>query len=160
MKNAIEAFILFLLAFFASSTDADSYSLIEKSLPLVLGAALGGVLACTSIVVSILSASSKSTKQKAKESGSFTNFIGNLESDVKILVVCLFFAVALPYMRTLDYPINIEVWSYSSEFLKNKFFSAAQIFVAFIAFSVIYEIVSVVVSVLRNMMTIHDTEDQ
>lgn len=159
MKNAIVAFVLFLLSFAASSVEVASYSLIEKSLPLVLGAALGGVLACTSIVVGILSASSKSTKQKAKGSDSFAKFIVSLESDVKILVVCLFFAVALPYMRTLDYPISIEMWDYSSEFLKNKFFSAAQIFVAFIAFSVIYEIVSVVVSVLRNMMVMHDTEN-
>ncbi len=159
MKNAIVAFILFLLALAASSADAASYSLIERSLPLVLGAALGGVLACTSIVVSVLSASSKGTKQRAKGSASFAKFIGSLESDVKILVVCLFFAVALPYMRTLDYPITVEVWDYSSEFLKNKIFSAAQIFVGFIAFSVIYEIVSVVVSVLRNMMVMHDTEN-
>lgn len=159
MKNVIVALFLFLVAFAASSTEVSSYSLIEKSLPLVLGAALGGVLACTSIVVSVLSASSKSTKQKAKRSDSYAKFIGSLESDVKILVVCLFFAVALPYMRTLDIPISIEIWDYSSEFLKNKFFSAAQIFVAFIAFSVIYEIVSVVVSVLRNMMVMHDTEN-
>lgn len=159
MKNAIVAFIIFLLALVASSADAASYSLIEKSLPLVLGAALGGVLACTSIVVSVLSASSKATKQKARGSASFAKFITNLESDVKILVVCLFFAVALPYMRTLDYPITVELWDYTSEFLKNKIFSTAQIFVAFIAFSVIYEIVSVVVSVLRNMMVIHDTEN-
>jgi len=157
MKNAIIVFILFLFALLASSADAASYSLIEKSLPLVLGASLGGVLACTSIVVSVLSASSKTTKQKARGSDSFTKFITSLESDVKILVICLFFAVALPYMRTLDYPISVEVWDYSSEFLKNKLFSAAQIFVAFVAFSVIYEIVSVVVSVLRNMMQMHDT---
>lgn len=159
MKNTILAFILIFVAFALSSTEVASYSLIEKSLPLVLGAALGGVLACTSIVVSVLSASSKVTKQKAKESEHFAKFIGSLESDVKILVVCLFFAVALPYMRTLDYPISIEVFEYSSEFLKHKFFSAAQIFVAFIAFSVIYEIVSVVVSVLRKMMSMHDAEN-
>lgn len=158
MKNAIIVLILVMVAFVASSTEASSFSLIERSLPLVLGAALGGVLACTSIIVGVLSASSKATKQKAKQSYAFVRFVGSLESDVKILVVCLFFAVALPYMRTLDYPINIEVLDYSSEFLKNKFFSTAQIFVALVAFAVIYEIVSVVVSVLRSMMIMHDTE--
>jgi Ca2+/Na+ antiporter len=159
MKNVIIVLILVLIAFVTSSTEANSYSLIERSLPLVLGAALGGVLACTSIIVGVLSASSKATKQKAKQSDAFVRFVGSLESDVKILVVCLFFAVALPYMRTLDYPITIEILDYSSEFLKNKFFSTAQIFVAFVAFAVIYEIVSVVVSVLRSMMVMHDTEN-
>lgn len=159
MKNILVAMALFLIAFSVSSAEVVSYSLLEKSLPLVLGTSLGGVLACTSIVVSVLSASSKSTKRKAKRSDSFTKFIGSLESDVKTLVVCLFFAVALPYMRTLDYPISIEIWGYSPEFLKNKFFSTAQIFVAFTAFSVIYEIVSVVVSILRNMMVMHDPEN-
>lgn len=159
MKNVIIVLILVLIAFVTSSTEANSYSLIERSLPLVLGAALGGVLACTSIIVGVLSASSKATKQKAKQSDAFVRFFGSLESDVKILVVCLFFAVALPYMRTLDYPITIEILDYSSEFLKNKFFSTAQIFVAFVAFAVIYEIVSVVVSVLRSMMVMHDTEN-
>jgi|SRR5690606_35779094 len=159
MKNVIIVLILVLIAFVTSSTEANSYSLIERSLPLVLGAALGGVLACTSIIVGVLSASSKATKQKAKQSDAFVRFVGSLESDVKILVVCLFFAVALPYMRTLDYPITIEILDYSSEFLKSKFFSTAQIFVAFVAFAVIYEIVSVVVSVLRSMMVMHDTEN-
>jgi hypothetical protein len=159
MKNVIIVFILVLIAFVASSSEANSYSLIERSLSLVLGAALGGVLACTSIIVGVLSASSKATKQKAKQSDAFVRFVGSLESDVKILVVCLFFAVALPYMRTLDYPITLEIFDYSSEFLKNKFFSTAQIFVAFIAFAVIYEIVSVVVSVLRSMMILHDEEN-
>lgn len=159
MKNVIIVFSLLLIALVASSTEANSYSLIERSLPLVLGAALGGVLACTSIIVGVLSGSSKATKQKAKQSDAFGKFIGSLESDVKILVVCLFFAVALPYMRTLDYPISVEIRGYTSEFLKNKLFSTAQIFVAFIAFAVIYEIVSVVVSVLRGMMTMHDTEN-
>ncbi len=62
-------------------------------------------------------------------------------------------------MRTLDYPITIEILGYSSELLKNKLFSTSQIFVAFIAFAVIYEIVSVVVSILRSMMVMHDTEN-
>lgn len=159
MKHSIIFIILAVIAFIASSADANSYSLIERSLPLVLGASLGGVLACTSIIVGVLSASSKDTKKKAKQSASFPRFISSLEYDVKVLVVCLFFAVALPYLRTLDYPITVEILDYSTEFLKNKFFSTAQIFVAFIAFSVIYEVVSVVVSVLRSMMVMHDTEN-
>ena len=159
MKNLIYLTALAAVSFVVSSADAGSYSLIEKSLPLVLGATLGGVLACTSIIVGILSSSSKDTKKKATQSASFLRFIESLESDVKILVVCLFFAVALPYLRSLDYPMTIEGWSYSSDFLKNKFFSAVEIFVAFVAFSVIYEIVSVVVSVLKNMMIIQDRED-
>lgn len=159
MKNVITSFFLILIAFVASSAEETSYFLIERSLPLVLGAALGGVLACTSIIVGVLSASSKATKQKAKQSDAFVKFIGSLESDVKILVVCLFFAVALPYMRTLDYPITVEIWGCSSEFLKNKFFSTAQVFVTFIAFAVIYEIVSVVVSILRSMMIMHDADN-
>src|SRR5680860_437289 len=90
MKSSIILIALAVISFLASSADSTSYSLIERSLPLVLGASLGGVLACTSIIVGVLSASSKDTKKKAKQSDSFSKFIESLETDVKVLVVCLF----------------------------------------------------------------------
>ncbi|MEC4725947.1 hypothetical protein HWQ46_10355 [Shewanella sp. D64] len=158
MKTTLYLLALALLALVFSSVEADSYQILERSLPPVLGACLGGVLACTSIVVSVLSGSSKDTKQKAKTSQKFSRFIGSLERDVKILVVCLCFIVALPYLRTLDYPLTLSLFELSSDYLKQKLFSTLEIFVASIAFLVIYELVAVLITILKNMMVIHDTD--
>ena len=122
MKTIIYLAVLVFIAILLSSVEADSYQILERSLPPVLGACLGGVLACTSIVVSVLSGSSKETKQKAKTSQKFSRFIASLEKDVKILVVCLCFIVALPYLRTLDYPLTLSLFELSPEYLKQKLF--------------------------------------
>jgi hypothetical protein len=158
MKTIIYLAALVLIAILLSSVEADSYQILERSLPPVLGACLGGVLACTSIVVSVLSGSSKETKQKAKTSQKFSRFIASLEKDVKILVVCLCFIVALPYLRTLDYPLTLSLFELSPEYLKQKLFSSLEIFIASIAFIVIYELVTVLITILKNMMVIHDTD--
>jgi len=158
MKTIIYLALLVFIAILLSSVEADSYQILERSLPPVLGACLGGVLACTSIVVSVLSGSSKETKQKAKTSQKFSRFIASLEKDVKILVVCLCFIVALPYLRTLDYPLTLSLFELSPEYLKQKLFSSLEIFVASIAFIVIYELVTVLITILKNMMVIHDTD--
>jgi hypothetical protein len=158
MKTIIYSVVLVLIAILLSSVEADSYQILERSLPPVLGACLGGVLACTSIVVSVLSGSSKETKQKAKTSQKFSRFIASLEKDVKILIVCLCFIVALPYLRTLDYPLTLSLFELSPEYLKHKLFSSLEIFVAIIAFIVIYELVTVLITILKNMMVIHDTD--
>ena len=158
MKTIIYLAVLVLIAILLSSVEADSYQILERSLPPVLGACLGGVLACTSIVVSVLSGSSKETKQKAKTSQKFSRFIASLEKDVKILVVCLCFIVALPYLRTLDYPLTLSLFELSPEYLKQKLFSSLEVFVASIAFIVIYELVTVLITILKNMMRIHDTD--
>jgi hypothetical protein len=158
MKTIIYLAVLVLIAILLSSVEADSYQILERSLPPVLGACLGGVLACTSIVVSVLSGSSKETKQKAKTSQKFSRFIASLEKDVKILVVCLCLIVALPYLRTLDYPLTLSLFELSPEYLKQKLFSSLEIFVASIAFIVIYELVTVLITILKNMMVIHDTD--
>jgi hypothetical protein len=158
MKTIMSLAVLVLIAILLSSAEVDSYQILERSLPPVLGACLGGVLACTSIVVSVLSGSSKATKQKAKTSQKFSRFIASLEKDVKILVVCLCFIVALPYLRTLDYPLALSVFELSPEYLKQKLFSSLEIFIASIAFIVIYELVTVLITILKNMMIIHDTD--
>jgi len=158
MKTIIYLAVLILIAILLSSVEADSYQILERSLPPVLGACLGGVLACTSIVVSVLSGSSKETKQKAKTSQKFSRFIASLEKDVKILVVCLCFIVALPYLRTLEYPLTLSLFELPHEYLKHKLFSTLEIFVASIAFIVIYELVTVLITILKNMMIIHDTD--
>ncbi len=104
MKNVIIVISLILVAFLASSTEATSYSLIERSLPLVLGAALGGVLACTSIIVGVLSASSKATKQKAGKSDAFSNFIGSLVSkNFSYLLVFCGFLTLYAHSRLSNY---------------------------------------------------------
>jgi hypothetical protein len=149
--------VLVILAIVFSSVEASSYQILERSLPPVLGACLGGVLACTSIVVSVLSGSSKETKLKAKTSLQFSRFIESLERDVKILVVCLCCIVALPYLRTLEYPLTLSLLELSPDYLKQKLFSTVEIFVASIAFLVIYELVTVLITILKNMMVIQDT---
>jgi hypothetical protein len=158
MKTIMYLSALALLAILFSSVEANSYQILERSLPPVLGACLGGVLACTSIVVSVLSGASKETKNKAKASQKFSQFIESLERDVKILVVCLCFVVALPYLRTLDYPLTLNLFELQPEYLKQKLFSTLEIFVASIAFLVIYELVTVLITILKNMMLIHDTD--
>ncbi|WP_286262696.1 hypothetical protein [Thalassotalea atypica] len=158
MKLLIYLAALALISILFSSVEQSSYRILERTLPPVLGACLGGVLACTSIVVSVLSASSRDTKQKAKTSEKFSRFINSLERDVKILVVCLCLIVALPYLRTLEYPITLSLFELSPEYLKQKLFSTSEIFVASIAFLVIYELVTVLIAILKNMMVIHETD--
>lgn len=158
MKTIVYLTALFLIAILFSSVEAGSYGVLERSLPPVLGACLGGVLACTSIVVSVLSGSSKDTKQKAKNSLRFSRFIESLEKDVKILVICLCLIVVLPYLRTLNYPLTITFFDLPPDYLKQKIFSSLEIFVASIAFIVIYELVAVLITILKNMMLIHDTD--
>lgn len=158
MKTLLYLLILAIFAALLSSVEPSSYQILERSLPPVIGACLGGVLACTSIVVSVLSSSSKEVKAKAKNSQKFSQFIGSLEKDVKILVVCLCFIVALPYLRTLEYPITITLLDLSPNYLKQKLFSTLEIFAASIAFFVIYELVTVLVTILKNMMVIHNTD--
>ncbi|NKX20929.1 hypothetical protein HGF60_04525 [Alteromonadaceae bacterium A_SAG2] len=148
-----------LLSVIFSSVDESSYGILEKSLPPVVGACLGGVLACTSIIVGILSGSSKSVKERASSDIRFSNFASSLELDIKILVCCLFAIVSLPYLRTLSYPFELSIGNASSDYLKHKFFSSLEIFAAIIAFCVIYELVSTLVVVLKDMAKIQKKED-
>jgi multisubunit Na+/H+ antiporter MnhB subunit len=160
MKLTLYLLALALISVLFSSTEAGSYHILERSLPPVLGACLGGVLACTSIIVSVLSSSSKETKQKAKTSQKFSSFIDSLERDVKILVICLFLIVTLPYLRTLEYPVTLSIFELTPNYLKQKIFSSLEIFFASIAFLVIFELVIVLITILKKMMLIHDTDTQ
>lgn len=157
MKIIYTLAILF-IAFITSSVEQDSYQILEKSLAPVLGACLGGVLACTSIVISVLSASSKQTKSKAKESPSFISFVTSLEKDLKLLVLCLFSVIFLPYFRSLHYSLEISIFDIDSSYLKQKFFSTLEVFSSVIAFLIIFELISILITILKNMMNIHDTE--
>lgn len=150
--------VIFFIAFITSSVEVDSYQILEKSLAPVLGACLGGVLACTSIIISVLSASSKQTKSKAKESSSFISFVSNLEKDVKLLVICLFSVIFLPYLRSLHYPLEINIFDIDSNYLKQKMFSTLEVFTSVIAFLIIFELITVLITILKDMMNIHDTE--
>jgi hypothetical protein len=121
---------------------------------------LGGVLACTSIVISVLSNASKKYKSIAKNSDNFGRFVSGLEFDVKVLVACLVFVVFLPYLRSLDYPITVSIFDLDPSYLKHKLFSTAEIFFASIAFVTIFELVSILVIILKNMMSIHESDEQ
>src|SRR5690606_14262675 len=107
---------------------------------------------------SVLSSSSDKIKKTAQSSQKFQAFIASLESDVKILVICLFVTVSLPYLRTLEYPITIELFGFSEEYLKHKFISVLEVFVAILAFVIIFEIVTVLVTILRKMMIIQNKD--
>ena len=160
MKIILCTFTLLVLSVFLSSSDAASYLILEKSLPPVIGACLGGVLACTSIVISVLSNASKKTKSIAKNSEKFGRFVSGLEFDVKVLVACLVCVVFLPYLRSLDYPITVSIFDLDPSYLKHKLFSTAEIFFASIAFVTIFELVSILVVILKNMMSIHESDEQ
>lgn len=160
MKRSAYLVLTLLIAYLLSSTEQSSYEILEKSLPAVLGACLGGVLACTSIVISVLSSSSKQTKAKAKASEKFSRFVSSLEKDIKILVLCLFSAVMLPYLRSIEYPALLQAPQIYTREIKNTFFSTLEIFIAIIAFLIIFELAGILVTILRNMMSIHDTETQ
>lgn len=160
MKTILYIFCLLVLSVFLSSPDATSYQILEKSLPPVIGACLGGVLACTSIVISVLSNSSRKTKSIAKNSEKFSRFVSGLEFDVKVLVVCLACVVFLPYLRSLDYPITVSISTLDSSYIKHKLFSTAEIFFASIAFVAIFELVSILVIILKNMMVIHESSEE
>lgn len=159
MKIVVYICGLLVLSVFLSSTDVTSYQILEKALPPVIGACLGGVLACTSIVISVLSNSSKKTKSIAKNSDKFHSFVSGLEFDVKILVVCLAGAVFLPYLRTLDYPFSMTISTLDPVYIKHKLFSSAEIFFAAVAFITIFELVSILILILKNMMIIHDSSE-
>ena len=160
MKTLLYICGLLVFSVFLASSEVSSYQILEKSLPTVIGACFGGVLACTSIVISVLSNSSKKTKTIAKNSDNFSRFVSGLEFDVKVLVICLAFIVFLPYLRTLNYPILVSVYTFDPIYLKNKLFSAAEIFAASVAFLTIFELVSILVIILKNMMSIHDSNEE
>jgi len=160
MKVILHICGLMFFSVFLASSEVSSYSILEKSLPTVIGACFGGVLACTSIVIGVLSSSSKKTKAIAKNSDNFNGFVSGLEFDVKVLIICLAFIVFLPYLRTLDYPISVSTYTFNPAYLKNKLFSSAEIFAASIAFLTIFELVSILVVILKNMMNIHDSSDE
>lgn len=160
MKTTLYICALLVLSAFLSSADSSSYEILEKSIPPVIGACLGGVLACTSIVISVLSNASKKTKSIAKNSESFGRFVSGLEFDVKVLVVCLACVVFLPYLRSIDYPVSVSISTLDPSYIKHKLFSAAEIFFASIAFITIFELVSILVVILKNMMSIHDSSEE
>jgi hypothetical protein len=157
MKTIFYILGLLVLSVILSSSDAASYIILEKSLPPVIGACLGGVLACTSIVISVLSNASRKTKLIAKNSEKFSRFVDGLEFDVKVLVACLVCVVFLPYLRTLDYPVTVSIFNLDPNLIKHKLFSTAEIFFASIAFITIFELVSILVVILKNMMSIHES---
>ena len=160
MKNIIYILGLLALSLLLSSSDSSSYLILERSLPPVIGACLGGVLACISIVISVLSNASRKTKSLAKKSDKFQRFVAGLEFDVKVLVGCLACVVFLPYLRSLDYPLSVSFSTLDPSYIKHKFFSTALIFFATIAFVTIFELVSILVVILKNMMSIHDSGDE
>ena len=75
MKTILYICGLLFFSIFLASSEVSSYQILEKSLPTVIGACFGGVLACTSIVISVLSNSSKKTKTIAhSDSWEFSQF--------------------------------------------------------------------------------------
>lgn len=159
MKKLLCISCLIVLATLLASPNPASYQILERSLPAVIGACLGGVLACTSIVISVLSNASKKVKSIAEKSDHFSNFVSELEFDVKALVICLIFVVFMPYLRTLDYPMSLSVLNLDPAYLKHKFFSTAVIFFSSIAFITIFELVLILIVILKNMVNFHDSSN-
>ena len=158
MKTSGYLILIIIVSLLLGTADDKAHFWIERSLSGALAAVLGGILAATSIIVGVLSASSKSTKKVASNSASFTVFIGSLGRDIKILIACLMASMILPYVRRLEFPLTGTINGSSIASYVQHFITSAEIFILIMAFCVIFEVVSVLLDLLKSMMTIHDTE--
>ena len=88
----IKAIVTFFLCLALSSTDKQIYTLLEQASAGVIGSILGGITAGISVIFGILAVINKG----GKTSG-FTGYLESLESDLKLLVLCLAATIFLPY---------------------------------------------------------------
>ncbi|PLN25877.1 hypothetical protein CWM91_21945, partial [Klebsiella pneumoniae] len=87
MKNLgvwIKAIALFILCLALSSTDKQVYNMLEQASAGVIGSILGGITAGISVIFGILAIINKGQKRS-----SFISYLGSLEADLKLIVICL-----------------------------------------------------------------------
>ena len=93
---------------------------------------------------------------KGNKEADFSGYLGNLESDLKILVACLAATIFLPYLRNYDIPLI----SYPDHDLmpsKGKMFTAAELFVVVLSLSLIVEVISCMILVVKQSLKSNNT---
>ncbi|WBF44156.1 hypothetical protein [Serratia rubidaea] len=149
MKNLgtwIKSIALFILCLALSSTDKQVYSLLEQTSAGVIGSILGGITAGISVIFGILA-----VINKGKKRSNFSDYLGSLESDLKLLVFCLGATIFLPYLRNYDLPLI----SYPNHELlpsKAKLFTAAELFSVVLSLNLIVEVISCMILVVKQSL--------
>ncbi|NDJ57239.1 hypothetical protein GWD52_09575 [Enterobacteriaceae bacterium 4M9] len=149
MKNLsvwIKAIALFLICLTFSSTDKKVYSLLEQAAAGVIGSILGGITAGIAVIFGILA-----IINKGETSTNFTSYLESLESDLKLLILCLAATIFLPYLRNYDIPLI----SYPEHDLipsKAKLFTAAEIFAVVVSLNLIIEVISCMILVVKQSL--------
>lgn len=146
----IKAIVTFFLCLALSSTDKQIYTLLEQASAGVIGSILGGITAGISVIFGILAVINKG----GKTSG-FTGYLESLESDLKLLVLCLAATIFLPYLRNYDIPlINYP----KHEFIpsKGKLFTALELFAVVLSLNLIAEVISCMILVIKKSLKIEE----
>lgn len=153
MKNLgiwIKAIALFILCLALSSTDKQVYTLLEQASAGVIGSILGGITAGISVIFGILAVINKGQKRS-----NFAGYLESLEADLKLLVFCLGATIFLPYLRNYDLPLI----SYPNHELipsKAKLFTAVELFAVVLSLSLIVEVISCMISVVKQSLKMED----
>lgn len=144
----IKAIVTFFLCLALSSTDKQIYTLLEQASAGVIGSILGGITAGISVIFGILAVINKGEKTT-----DFTGYLESLESDLKLLVLCLTATIFLPYLRNYDIPLI----SYPQhEFIpsKSKLFTALELFSVVLSLNLIAEVISCMILVVKKSFKI------
>lgn len=153
MKNLgvwIKAIALFILCLALSSTDKQVYTLLEQASAGVIGSILGGITAGISVIFSILAVINKGQKRS-----SFASYLGSLEADLKLLVICLGATIFLPYLRNYDLPL-INYPKHELIPSKDKLFTAAELFAVVLSLNLIVEVISCMILVVKQSLKTED----
>lgn len=146
----VKAIVTFFLCLALSSTDKQIYTLLEQASAGVIGSILGGIIAGISVIFGILAVINKGEK-----TSSFTGYLESLESDLKLLVLCLAATIFLPYLRNYDIPlINYP----QQEFIpsKGKLFTALELFAVVLSLNLIAEVISCMILVVKKSLKIEE----
>ncbi|MCK6678726.1 hypothetical protein RZR10_04915 [Enterobacter asburiae] len=144
----IKAIVTFFLCLALSSTDKQIYTLLEQASAGVIGSILGGITAGISVIFGILAVINKGEKTTE-----FTGYLESLESDLKLLVLCLAATIFLPYLRNYDMPlINYPLHEFIPS--KGKLFTALELFAVVLSLNLIAEVISCMILVVKKSLKI------
>jgi len=149
MKNPgiwIKAIALFILCLAISSTNKQVYTLLEQASAGVIGSILGGITAGISVIFGILA-----VLNKGDQRSDFTGYLNSLETDLKLLVLCLAAAIFLPYLRYYDLPL-INYPKHELFPSKNKLITAAELFTVMLSLNLITEVISCMILVVKKSL--------
>lgn len=146
----IKAIVTFFLCLVLSSTDKQIYTLLEQASAGVIGSILGGITAGISVIFGILA-----VINKGETTTDFTGYLKSLESDLKLLVLCLAGTIFLPYLRNYDIPlINYPQYEFIPS--KEKLFTALELFAVVLSLNLIAEVISCMVLVVKTSLKIEE----